>query len=193
MTDTPAPTDGPAVRKLPVDWRRRLILIAVGVVAAVLVYIFATSFLPRWWAHRVGNRVDDSFTAGVLTGVLLGSVLTLGALWLARLAVRRNRSWKARGLLGLAALVVAGPNLTTLGIVLGNGNAAHAGERTLDVQAPGFRGATLVGVVGGVAAFAALQYLLASRRSRRREIDHLRGQLRSRDGATPGTPGTPAG
>jgi MFS family permease len=188
VTATPAPGDGPAVRQPPVDWRRRVILAASGVVAAVVAYVFATSFLPRWWAHRVGNRVDDSFTAGVLTGLLLGAVLTLAALWVARLAVRRNRSWRARGLLALAALAVAGPNLTTLGIVLGRGNAAHAGERTLDVQAPGFRGATLVGAVGGVAAFVGLQYLLASRRSRRHEIDRLRGQLRSRDAATPGTP-----
>lgn len=192
MTDIPAPAGpGPsAVGKPPVDWRRRGILALVGLLAAVIVYLFAVSVLPRWWAHRIGDRVDDSMTAGIVTGILLGGVLTLGALWIGRLAVRRHRPWRTRGLLALAALVVASPNLTTLGIVIGNGGAAHAGERTLDVRAPGFRGATLVGAVIGVVAFVGLQYLLASRRSRRREIDRLRGELRGRD-TSPGEP--PAG
>ena len=55
-----------------------------------------------------------------------------------------------------------GPNLLTLGIAIGSGHAAHAGERTLDVDAPGFRGASLAGVIGGAFAVAAVKYLLAS-------------------------------
>lgn len=187
MTDTPVDAGGPAVRRPPVDWRRRLVLTGVGAAAAVLVYVFATSFLPRWWAHRVGDMVDESMLAGVLIGLAFGGVLTLLALLVARIAFHRERSWKARGLLMLGALLVASPNLTTLGIVIGNGNAAHAGERTLDVFAPGFRWATLFGAIGGLLAFVGLQYVLASRRSRRREIDRLRGELRDRD--TPPAPG----
>ena len=179
----PRPDARTPVAEAPVDWRRRAVLALAGVVAVGLFIVFATSFLPRWWAHRVGDRVRSSFTSGILLGLLLGGLATLAALSVARLAVRRRTSWRNRGLLALAALVLAGPNLTTLGIVLGRGSAAHAGERTLDVNAPGFRGASLIGVVLGVAAFAGLQYVLVSRRGRQREIERLRGELHRRDGA----------
>lgn len=182
-----AATGGAAVGKPPVDWRRRLVLTGIGAAAAIVAYIFATSFLPRWWAHRVGDLVDESTLAGVLAGLVIGAVFTLGPLLVARIAVHRHRSWRARGLLALAALLIASPNLTTLGIVLGRGNAAHAGERILDVQAPGFRWASLFGAIGGLAAFVGLQYLLTTRRSRRREVDRLRGELRTRDADKPVT------
>lgn len=184
MTDTSRSAGtgtGPAVGPPPTDWRRRGVLGLVALLVAVLAYLFAVTVLPRWWAHRVGDVVDERLTAGIVAGLLVAGVLTLAALSVARLAFHRRRTWRARGLLVLGALLVAAPNLTTLGIVVGNGSAAHAGERTLDVRAPGFRGASLVGAVLGVAGFVAMQYLLASRRSRRREIDRLRGELRARD------------
>ena len=50
--------------------------------------------------------------------------------------------------MGIAfAVLLAIPNLLTLGIVLGVGNAAHAGDRILDVEAPAFRGASLAGAL----------------------------------------------
>jgi hypothetical protein len=72
------------------------------------------------------------------------------------------------------AIVLAGPNLLTLGIVIGSGHAAHAGERTLDVDAPGFRGASLAGAIVGALALAALEYLLVTRRWSRRRLDAAR-------------------
>ena len=35
----------------------------------------------------------------------------------------------------------------TLSVVFGGNSAAHAGERIMDVEAPGFRGASLVGAI----------------------------------------------
>ena len=77
-------------------------------------------------------------------------------------------------MLAALAIVLAGPNLLTLGIVIGSGKAAHAGERTLDVDGPGFRGATLAGAIGAAFAVAAVEYLLASRRWTRRKLDTAR-------------------
>ena len=48
----------------------------------------------------------------------------------------------------------------TLGIVLGISDAAHAGDRTLDVDSPGFRVWTLIGVIAGLAAVLGTIYLL---------------------------------
>ena len=115
------------------NWGRRLLLgggIAVVVVVAVLI---ASAAVPRWWAHRIGDRVDGSITQGVLV-------------------------------------------LMTLGIVLGVGSGAHAGERTLDVEAPAFRGATLAGAILAGLLATYLWYLLASRDSERDE--HRRAENR---------------
>ena len=79
------------------------------------------------------------------------------------------------------ALVLAIPNLLTLGIVVGNGSAAHAGERTLDVEAPNFRASTLAGAIVAVLVFIALQYLLTSRRRARAREKGLRDELKARD------------
>ena len=66
------------------------------------------------------------------------------------------------------ALILATPNLMTLGIVLGSGNAAHAGERTLDTRAPAFRGATLAGALLAAALTGFIAYLVVSRNRARR-------------------------
>ena len=73
----------------------------------------------------------------------------------------------------VVAFVLAIPNLMTLGIVLGRGNAAHAGERILDVEAPAFRGATLAGVLIALAMGAFVGYLIASRERARNATDDV--------------------
>jgi hypothetical protein len=108
--------------------------------------------------------VQGSITAGTLVGLFYGFVFTLVPLALLWAAFRLFGSWKLRlGALVVAALVAA-PNLLTLGIVLGTGSGAHAGDRVLDVEAPGFRGASLIGALAAAAAIGAAWYLLASRR-----------------------------
>jgi hypothetical protein len=148
--------------------RRPLWLTLFGVAAVVLLVVFASAFLPRWWSHRVGDRVNESFTRGTLLGLVLGFVFTLVPLLVAWLGIRRLHSWRARAVVVLLAAVLAAPNLLTLSIVVGTGNAAHAGDRTLDVEAPGFRGATLVGALAAAALIAWPIYALRSRRRRRR-------------------------
>jgi MFS family permease len=151
------------------SWGRRLLIgggIAVVIVVAVLI---ASAAVPRWWAQRIGGRVDGSITQGIFVGLFYGFVFTFLALVVFIFVMRRGRTVKAIAIGLAAALILALPNLMTLGIVLGVGSGAHAGDRILDVEAPAFRGATLSGaiVAGLVAGY--IWYLLASRDRAREE------------------------
>ncbi len=88
--------------------------------------------------------------------------------------MRWRRTVRAIVVAIVVAAVLAIPNLMTLGIVLGRGNAAHAGERTLDVEAPAFRGASLAGALIALAMGAFVGYLVASRERARDVADERR-------------------
>lgn len=159
------------------SWGRRLLVVGGGAVAIVVAVLLASAAVPRWWAQRIGGRVDGSITQGVLAGLFCGFVFTFLALVVFILVMRRGRTVKAIAIGLAAALVLALPNLMTLGIVLGVGSGAHAGDRILDVEAPAFRGATLAGaIVAGLLA-SYIWYLLASRdrarEARRRAEERL--------------------
>jgi MFS family permease len=162
-------------------WKRRVILGLIGMVLLIAGYFFSVSFFPRWWAQRVGSQVNKSFAAGVLWGLFYGVIFTVMPLLVARQAIRKRWRWQTRIGIVAAALVLALPNLLTLGIVTGTGSAAHAGQRILDVDAPAFRGATLFGVIGGAVLAGITQYLVTSRRRRGRELKELRSEVRRRD------------
>ena len=155
-------------------WLRRFVIGVVAVVALIGLAFLAAAFLPRWWSHRVAHQVNGSMSVGIILGLFYGflfTVLPLGTAWR---AFRKRRPWKVWAGLGVLAIVLAGPTLLTLGIVIGSGHAAHAGERTLDVDAPGFRGASLAGAIIGALALAAIEYLLVTRRWSRRRLDATR-------------------
>jgi uncharacterized membrane protein YeaQ/YmgE (transglycosylase-associated protein family) len=67
----------------------------------------------------------------------------------------------------------------TLGIVLGISDAAHAGDRVLDVEGPGFRLWSLIGAILGAAAVLGSVYLVRSRRASRQHAAELRDQMRT--------------
>ena len=167
------------------NWGRRLTIGLVAIVAAILGYLIAAAVIPRWWAQRVGNVVDGSLTVGALYGLFIGFVFTVAPLLLLLVVWKwrsPDRTWL--GWLGWLVLVVllAAPNLMTLGIVLGISDAAHAGDRTLDVEGPGFRLWTLIGVIARGRRGARRRYLIRSRRaSRDRAADDLHDELRTRD------------
>ena len=166
------------------NWQRRITIGIVVVVAGLLGYLIAAAVIPRWWAQRVGNVVEGSLTVGALYGLFIGFVFTVAPLLLV-LAVYRWRSKRRTwlGWLGWLALVLllAVPNLMTLGIVLGISDAAHAGDRILDVEGPGFRLWSLVGAIVGAAAVLGSIYLVRSQRASRQRAADLRDELRSRD------------
>ena len=168
--DDPAaaqPTTSAAARWRP-DWRdvvERLVGVVAVIVAVWLIYLFLDAFLPRWWAQVIGNAVDGSFTAGAWWGLLIGGVFTLAPVLLLAQAVLTRRSLRVRSGFLVLAILLAVPNLLTLGIVLGTSAAAHAGERILDVDGPAFRGGTAWGaVVGGLVALTIVTMSMLYRR-----------------------------
>jgi hypothetical protein len=162
------------------DWGRRLLWVGGLFVVVVLATLVASATVPRWWAQRIGDQVDGSITSGTLLGLVYGFVFTFLPIVAIVLILRWRTTWKTI----LAALAIgvlfALPNLMTLSIVLGRGNAAHAGDRILDVEAPAFRGGSLAGAIiaGGLLVFIA--YLLVSR-------DRARSRAR-RAANEPGSP-----
>ena len=167
-------------------WLKRTILSIAFAVLVVVGILVGAAFLPRWWAHRVGAQAGANFTAGIALGLFYGFVFTLLPYVTLRWAFDRRRPLKRWAIATGVALLLALPNLLTLGIVLGSSKAAHAGERTLDVDAPGFRASTLAGAIAAVVASIAIEYLFTSRRRAKRRIGSLRAELTSRD--ADGTP-----
>ncbi len=156
-------------------WLRRFVIgVLVAAVLIVLAFLGA-AFLPRWWAHRIAHQVNGGMTTGIILGLFYGFVFTIIPLFVAYRAFRKRRPWKTWAGLTVLAILLASPNLLTLGIVIGSGKAAHAGERTLDVDAPGFRGASLAGAIVAALTLAAVEYLLVSRRWSRRKLREARG------------------
>lgn len=173
---TPAPQARPSLRNRLLLWG--------GILAAIVIaYFIAASALPRWWSHRIGDQVNGSLSAGIGLGLFYGFVFTFVPILILTFAIRRRRSWRARGWIAAVALVLALPNLFTLGIVLGNNSAAHAGERTLDVEAPNFRASSLIGAIAGVLAVIGVRYLLLSRARAKARESELRDELKGRDEA----------
>jgi MFS family permease len=151
-------------------WLKRGILAVLALGALILLAFLGAAFLPRWWAHRVAHQVNGGMTTGIMLGLFYGLVFTFVPFFIALRIFRRRRSWKMASAFAALVILLAGPNLLTLGIVIGSGKSAHAGQRTLDVDAPGFRAATLAGAIVGLLAVACLEYLLVSRRSQRRKL-----------------------
>jgi hypothetical protein len=146
------------------DWGRRTLWVGVILVALLVAGLIASATVPRWWAHRVGDQVDGSITQGTLLGLFYGFVFTFLPIVLLLLVLRWRRTRRTVIVAFVLALLLALPNLMTLGIVLGRGSAAHAGDRVLDVEAPAFRGGTLAGAILAVLLVGFVAYLIASRR-----------------------------
>ncbi len=169
-----ASSDSPSSEPEERSTRPVTVLVALGV--ALVALLAASAFLPRWWSHRIGNQADGSFTNGIGLGLFYGFSFTLLALVLLVIGLRRIRGWKGRLVLLGVALLIASPNLITLGVVLGPGGAAHAGERTLDVDAPGFRTSSLIGAIVAVLLVLAIWFLVRSRRHAKDESARLRNE-----------------
>jgi hypothetical protein len=170
----PAPT----ARRADPNWSRRTIAAVCVLAGLAVVWLAGAAFLPRWWAQRIGDQVGGSITSGTNVGLFYGFVFTLLPLVLVWLAFRIFDSWRLRTAGIVVALLVAMPNLLTLGIVLGTGSGAHAGDRILDVEAPAFRGATLAGALVAFGCVAGAWYLLASRRRALRRADEAHETLK---------------
>ena len=159
---------GPAHAHRSRNWKKTLILAGVAVVLLVAAYFILGAFIPRWWSQRIGSAVHGSFTSGTVLGLCIGFTFTLVPLFVLSLALRPRTRWKLRIGWFVLALVLAAPNLATLTVVAGDGSGAHAGQRTMDVDAPAFRGASLAGVIIAVALYLVLMFFILRRRPGRR-------------------------
>ena len=181
MTSSARQAAGPSFRDRSRRWLKWALVI-VGAIALILIFgRVAGAFFPRWWSHRIGGQVGGSIAAGIALGLFYGFVFVALPILVLRWAFRRRRHWKVWAACVIAALLLALPNLLTLGIVLGRGNAAHAGERTLDVEAPAFRTSTLIGACLAVLAWGMFEYVLISRWLARRREQKLQAQLEARE------------
>jgi MFS family permease len=161
---------------LPRWAKRTLVSVALAGLFVVGVLVGA-AFLPRWWAHRIGAQAGGNFTAGIALGLFYGFVFTLLPYGVLRWAFDRRRPFRTWAMATGIAGLLASPNLLTLGIVIGSSKATHAGERTLDVEAPGFRASTLIGAIAAVLAALAVEFLVTSRRRAKRRLESLRAEL----------------
>ncbi|WP_027503375.1 hypothetical protein [Rhodococcus sp. UNC363MFTsu5.1] len=164
-------------------WARKVVAGLILAVVLVITYFILAAFLPRWWAQQAGALSSGSFTRGIAWGLMYGVLCTVVPLLLFYLA------WRVRGrkhgrvvqvVAVILGIVAALPNLLTLTVVFGGNTAAHAGERILDVDAPGFRGASLVGAIIGALAFAVFVARSVSYRRRGAELARMRGEERAR-------------
>ena len=170
------------------DWGRRA-LWAGGLFAAVVVAVIAASAtVPRWWAHRVGDQVDGSIAQGTTLGLVYGFVFTFLPIIAIVLILRWRRTWKTIVAALAIGILLALPNLMTLSIVVGSGNAAHAGDRVLDVEAPAFRGGSLVGAVVAVLVVPLIVYLAVSRRRANSIARRARSDLETATTTPPDAP-----
>lgn len=158
------PATGASHARKSRNWKKTLILSGVALVLLVAAYFILGAFIPRWWSQRIGSAVHGSLTTGTLLGLCLGFTFTLVPLFVLTLAVRPRTGWRWRIGWIVLALILAAPNLCTLTVVAGGGSGAHAGQRTMDVDAPAFRGASLIGVIVGAAFYALLMFFILRRR-----------------------------
>lgn len=160
----------------PPSWVKKVVLAIVLVGVVYLVYLMSAAFFPRWWAKQVAGQADGSMTRGTMWGLFYGFVFTVIPLLILAQLRRGFFSWTWRGIIALIAIVLAAPNWLTLSVVAGNSSAAHAGERIFDVDAPGFRAATLIGVIVGAALAFGITFAAMRLRKRKEEVKRLRGE-----------------
>jgi hypothetical protein len=175
-------------------WGRQILIGLGATVVVVVAVLIASAAVPRWWAQQIGDRVDGSITRGVYVGLFHGFVFTFLALLVFILVLRRGRAVKTVAIGLGVAILLATPNLLTLGIVLGVGSGAHAGDRVLDVNAPAFRGATLAGALVAVLLAGTIWYLVESResaRAGRRRAEKRLEESRQPDELEPPSPDEP--
>jgi hypothetical protein len=153
------------------NWSRRIAVALLLAGALFAIALAGAAFVPRWWAQQVGDQVSGSIASGTSLGLFYGFVFTLLPLVALSLGLWLLDSWKWRVVVLGVAVALAAPNLMTLGIAVGTGSGAHAGDRILDVEAPGFRGATLAGALIAAGLVAAGWYLFTSRRRALRRAD----------------------
>ncbi len=160
----------------PGKWVKRAAFLIAAIAVGYIAYRMSAAFFPRWWAQRVADQVQGRMTAGVLWGLFYGFVFSFIPLLLLFQIRRRFFNWAWRIITAIVAIALAAPNWLTLSVVVLNSKAAHAGERILDVDGPGFRWASLAGVIVGSLLALALTGTSMRLASRKKQVNALKGE-----------------
>lgn len=166
---------------------RFVIFIAVGAVLTVLLYFLLSAFIPRWWGQLIGRQVSGRISTGILLGLIYGFVFSFLPLLVLAQARHRAFKWPAKVIIILIAAALTAPNLMTLGVAIGTGKAAQAGNRTMDVNAPGFRYSSVWGVVIGVIAAIIVVTVSILWDRRTEELKVLRARVKDLEAELPPT------
>ncbi len=152
----------------------KIILILVAALVAVAAYFILGAILPRWWSDVIAGQIRRDLGASVLVGMFYGFVFTFIPLLVAWQATRKSVSWPWKIAIVLVAVAIATPNLLTAGIAFGSTESAHAGQRTLSVDAGFFTTWTAISAVAAVLIFIAVTILWALWRRRGKQMKVLR-------------------
>ncbi|XAS73879.1 hypothetical protein VUN82_08610 [Micrococcaceae bacterium Sec5.1] len=156
------------------NWGVKIILILVALLVAVAAYFILGAILPRWWSDVIAGQIRRDLGASVLVGMFYGFVFTFVPLVVAWQATHKAVSWPWKIVILLAAVAIATPNLLTAGIVFGSTESAHAGQRTLSVDAGFFTTWTGISAVAAAVIFAVVTVLWALWRRRGKQMRALR-------------------
>ena len=135
------------------NWAARIILVVAALVVLAIAYFAFAAILPVWWANVIRNQVQGNLGAGILVGMFYGFVFTFVPLLVAWQATRKSVGWPWKLTILLAAVALASPNLLTAGIMFGNSQAAHNGQRILGTEATWFPMWTQISAIAAAAIF----------------------------------------
>ncbi len=166
------------------NWGVKIILILVALLVAVAAYFILGAILPRWWSDVVAGQIRRDLGASVLVGMFYGFVFTFIPLVVAWQATHKAVSWPWKIVILLAAVAIATPNLLTAGIVFGSTESAHAGQRTLSVDAGFFTTWTAISAVAAAVIFVVVTVLWALWRRRGKQMRVLKHAESERTKAT---------
>lgn len=159
------------------NWKRRIVVVGVVILALVVLYFMLVGLIPRWWALQVGRLTDSRFGASIAWGLFFGFVCSLVPLLMVLVALKRWGGKHAKfwvPVYMVLAVLFATPNLMTLSVVLGTGPGAHAGQRIMDIKAPGFRDATAVGAIIAAAVFLIILFYVIRYHRRGKQLEKQR-------------------
>ncbi|MFK0008652.1 hypothetical protein ACIQTZ_16525 [Paenarthrobacter sp. NPDC090520] len=156
------------------NWGVKIILVIVALLVAVAAYFVLGAILPRWWSDVIAGQIRRDLGASVLVGMFYGFVFTFVPLVIAWQATHKAVKWPLKIVILLVAVAVATPNLLTAGIVFGSSESAHAGQRTLSVDAGFFTTWTAISAVAAAVIFAAVTILWAVWRRRGKQMKALK-------------------
>ena len=148
-------TDAQETPAKKANWAARIILFVAALVVLGISYFAFAAILPVWWANVIRNQVQGSLGAGILVGMFYGFVFTFVPLLVAWQATRKPVTWLWKLAILLVAVALASPNLLTAGIMFGNSQAAHNGQRILGTEATWFPMWTQISAIAAAVIFVA--------------------------------------